>query len=99
MRLHYIGRVHKDGWTQWELDHIARHSVTAAEVEESLTPPLRVVTIDADVQGVFGQTMAGRYLFIVVTESIQGHGVFVTTARDMTQAEISDYRRAKKKGR
>ena len=75
LRLRTLGGVHWDGWTQWELDHIARHSVTAAEVEESLTPPLRVVTIDADVQGVFGQTMAGRYLFIVVTESIKGRGI------------------------
>lgn len=91
--------MHKDGWTQWELDHIARHAVTAAEVEEVLTPPLRVVTIDDQAQGVFGQSMAGRYLVIVLTESIQGHGVFVITARDMSRAEISDYRRAKKKGR
>lgn len=91
--------MHQDGWTQWELDHIARHSVTAAEVEEALTPPLRLVTINDEAQGVFGQSMAGRYLLIVVTESIRGHGVFVITARDMNRAEISDYRHAKKKGR
>lgn len=36
---------------QWELDHIGRHSVTAAEVEEAPTTPLRVVTIDVDAQG------------------------------------------------
>ena len=40
--------------------------------------------------------MAGRYLFIVVTRASKGTGVRHYSP-DMTQAEISDYRRAKKK--
>lgn len=99
MRLYYSAQGHKGGWTQWELDHVARHGVSAGEVEQALIPPLRVVKLDAEVQGVFGQTLAGRYLFVVITSSIQGHGVFVITARDTDRAEISGYRRAKKRGR
>lgn len=86
----------KDGWTAWEVEHIAAHGVTPQEVEEVLLPPFRVQRIDADVQAVWGQTLAGRFLFVVVTEGISGQGLFVITARDMEANEISRYRRAKK---
>lgn len=41
---------------------------------------------------VFGTTDAGRYLLVVLAESIDGRG-YVVTARDMTDAERQAFRR------
>ena len=96
MRMQYSRRVRKDGWTTWEVEHIAAHGVTPQEVEEVLLPPYRMERLDADVQALWGQTLAGRFLFVLVTESIRGQRLFVVTARDMEANEVSRYRRARR---
>lgn len=82
-------------WTDKNEAHIARHGVSPAEVEQALSGrPLvflhgREYTIIAQ-----GTTYAGRYLTIVLTESIDGR-FYVVTARDMTLRELQTFRKKK----
>lgn len=82
-------------WTDKNEAHIARHGVSPAEVEQALSGrPLvflhgREHTIIAQ-----GTTYAGRYLTIVLTESIDGR-FYVVTARDMTLRELQTFRKKK----
>jgi hypothetical protein len=66
--------VRKDGWTAWEVEHIARHGVTPQEVEELLMPPYLVSRIDAGVRAVSGRTLGGRLLIAIVTDGLAGQG-------------------------
>lgn len=79
-------------WTEESEAHIARHDVTPGEVEEAIylrptyeAPGREETTI------VFGQTAAGRYLLVVVSEAIDGRD-FIVTARDMTNDERDLFR-------
>lgn len=59
-------------WTDESEEHIwTRHKVTPEEVEQVVyTRPRYVANGVAETQYVYGQTDAGRYLFIVVAESL-----------------------------
>jgi uncharacterized DUF497 family protein len=80
-------------WTAWSEDHIARHGVAPAEVEEVLFARPRWTTSGRDgTTLVFGTTMAGRLLLVVTLD--EGGGVaFVVTAREMTEQEKRTFRR------
>ncbi len=73
-------------------EHIARHQVSIAEVEEVI---FGVPFIRKTRQGryiIIGQTEAGRYLAVFVAP--RGRGVYgLVTARDADDAERSAYRR------
>jgi uncharacterized DUF497 family protein len=80
-------------WTDKSEDHIAAHNVTPDEVEQVLhTRPRLVLKGPEGAEYVFGTTAGGRYLLVVVTESIDGRA-YVVTARDMTNAERQAFRR------
>jgi uncharacterized DUF497 family protein len=80
-------------WTDKSEDHIAAHNVTPDEVEQVLyTRPRLVLKGREETEYVFGTTDGGRYLLVVLTESIEGR-VYVVTARDMTNAERQAFRR------
>ena len=78
-------------WNDWNIEHIAKHSVTPQETEEACyNQPISRRTKDG-LYIVYGQTDAGRYLLMVVRykpESI----VYVITARPMTKNEQRYYR-------
>jgi uncharacterized protein len=80
-------------WTDWSEDHIRRHGIAAAEVEETLFSRPRWIAKGRDgTTLVFGATAAGRPLLIVTAN--EGTAVaFVVTAREMTEQEKRTFRR------
>jgi uncharacterized DUF497 family protein len=85
-------------WDDENVEHIARHRVSPAEVEQLCFAAEKVV-LRAERAGryvILGRTEAGRYLTVVVTTPRQGR-VRVITARDMSDRERRRY--AQLKGR
>lgn len=80
-------------WTEESEDHIARHGVTPAEVQASLyARPRWIAPGRGNSTLVYAQTDAGRHLLIVVAPASDG-GVYIVTARDMTDSERRTFRR------
>jgi uncharacterized DUF497 family protein len=82
-------------WPRDRIEHIARHAVTPAEVEQvCFGQPLvqRAKSYGENlVYYVLGQTEAGRYVFAVVIQFPDGKG-YPVTARQMTDKEKRRYR-------
>ncbi|MDO9534833.1 MAG: hypothetical protein Q7J85_05760 [Bacillota bacterium] len=85
-------------WNENIIEHLARHNVLTEEVEEVCFDQPLIVKSKQTVKGVnqayyaLGQTVAGRYLFIMIVYFKQGRAM-VVTARDMDQAERKYYQR------
>ena len=92
-------KIHKFIWPKERVDHIGRHGITPAEVEEVCFGQPLVLRAKAEgtnpVYYALGQTEAGRYLFCVVIQFPDGNG-YPVTARPMTDKEKRRYRRWKK---
>jgi len=89
----YTQDVREIRWTDKSEAHIAVHNVTPDEVEQVLYARPRLVLKGAEgTEYAFGTTDEGRYLLIVLAESIDGRA-YVVTARDMTNAERQVFRR------
>jgi len=92
-------RVHEFVRPQDRIDHITRHGVTPAEVEEVCFGQALVQRAKSEgenpVYYVVGQTDAGRHLFCVVIRLPDGKG-YPVTARVMTDKEKRRYRQWKK---
>ena len=76
-------------WTDKSIEHIARHAVKPGEVEEVCFNENESPFIRSGRDGfyyVFGQTYAGRFLFVVVSFIKQGR-VRIVTVRDMNAWE------------
>jgi hypothetical protein len=74
-------------WTEESEEHIARHRVAPGEVEEAIYGRPRLVAPGRQgTRVVFGTTATGRYLAVVVAESLDGLD-YVVTARQMTDSE------------
>ena len=91
----------KSGYLYWK-DHIVdkiieRHGVSPEEVEEViLEDEPEVVRHGRDRHLIWGQTAAGRYLFIVLEQ--EGRGIYVPiTARDMSEREKQAFKRRRSK--
>lgn len=82
-------------WNQDRIDHIAQHSVTSKEVEETCFGIALVQRAKSEgenpVYYILGQTSAGRYLFCVVIQFPGGRG-YPVTARAMTDKEKRRYK-------
>lgn len=79
-------------WTADREEHIARHQVSPAEVEELLNSRPLWLEPKAEVVVVAGVLNNGRHLLaVVIPEDHQG-AVFIVTARDMTATEKRIYR-------
>ncbi len=82
-------------WPEDRVDHVARHGVSPAEVEEACFGRAlvqRSKTLGENpVYYVLGQTVAGRYLFCVIIRFPDGNG-YPVTARTMTAKEKRRYR-------
>ena len=87
-------RIHEFIWPEDRIDHIARHGVTPAEVEEACFAGALVQRARSQgenpVYYVLGQTAAGRHLFCVVIQFPDGRG-YPVTARPMTNKEKQRY--------
>ena len=85
-------------WPEDRIDHIACHSVTPEEVEETCFGRALVQRAKAEGQNpvyyVLGQTAAGRYLFCVVVQFPDAKG-YPVTARPMTDKEKRRYKQWK----
>lgn len=79
-------------WTADREEHIGRHQVSPAEVEELLLSRPLWVEPKGEVVVVAGVLVSGRYMLaVVIPEDHQG-ATFVVTARDMTATEKRIYR-------
>jgi len=88
-------------WDDWNVAHIAEHGVTPEEVDEICLRGRPLVRHAGKTRyglpryHVYGQTEAGRYLFIVLDREVKGI-FYVVTARDMNASERRFYRKAGK---
>ena len=83
-------------WDDYRIEHIVRHNVEPDEVWEVCEDMFHL----ARRQGrnryrLYGQTVEGRYLFIVLERS-EGTVYKPITARDMTVNEKRNFRRLRK---
>ena len=83
-------------WNEHNVEHIAAHQVTPDEVEDAIwDSPLFERRRGEQRYHVYGQTSAGRYLFIVL--DLESDALFyVVTARDMTGREKAYYQRRRR---
>lgn len=81
-------------WTDESEAHIwDRHKVHPGEVEDVVHCRPRYVTPGReDTEEVYGRTIAGRHLLVVLTGALDGRD-YVVTARDMTDTERRLYQR------
>lgn len=85
MKINYFG------WNKNTIDHLARHGVTPEEVEEvafNNSPYIRKGREGK--RYLYGQTIGGRYLFIVYVLTGNGRAQAIT-ARDMDTRERKLY--------
>ena len=89
-------RITKLDWDEFRIEHIARHNVEPDEVWEVCEDSLHLAHREGrNRYRLYGQTAAGRYLFIVL-EHVEGAVYKPITARDMTDNEKRSYRRLRK---
>lgn len=93
-------RIDRLEWDDWNVEHIAQHDVEPWEVREICNPGNHLARRAGTTRyglpryHVYGQTRAGRYLFVVLDRSYDDV-FYVITARDMTAAEKRHYRKAR----
>ena len=76
-------------------EHIARHHVSIAEVEEVALGNYFISRTRQGYYRLIGQTAAGRYLVVIVGS--RGGGVYgLVTARDADEAERRRYQRQRR---
>ena len=92
-------RSHEFVWTQDNIDHIARHGVLPAEVEEVCRGHHWVLRVRSEganpVYNIRGQTEAGRYLTCLLIRFPDDKWCPIT-ARTMTDNEKTAYRRRRR---
>jgi hypothetical protein len=94
----YMKTVSSIKWTDISIDHIAKHEVSADEVEEvcfneDASPIIR--SGRDNLHYIFGKSYSGRFLFVVVRFIRQGE-IGVITARDMNEWEKKYFKRGGK---
>ena len=78
------------------LEHIARHGVTEDEVREACESRPLVRRGRYNRLAVYGRTLAGRYV-IVILEPPVGGAYYVVTARNMSSVERRRYTRSRRR--
>ena len=77
--------------------HIYEHGVTEQEVREVLWRPGEDRAGDERSRVAIGQTLAGRFLRVVYKRDLEGDGVFVITAFELTGKPLRAYRRRQRR--
>lgn len=88
-------RITDIAWDDESVGHISRHQVKPEEVEEVCFGDPIILKGRQKLYYALGQTLAGRYLFIVFKPLGAGKAR-VITARDMTQSERDYFKKIKK---
>ena len=89
-------RINRLDWDDYRVEHIARHNVEPNEVWEVCNDLSHLARRQGrDRYLVYGQTLDGRYLFIVL-ERIQESVYKPITARNMTDREKQNFRRLRR---
>jgi len=87
-------------WDQHNEAHIARHAVTHPEVEEVLAGADTLAqTDDSHRPGrliVWGRTISGRHLVVILDPATPDGDAYVVTARPMTDRECRNYEEARR---
>jgi uncharacterized DUF497 family protein len=80
-------------WDEWNIEHLSTHEVIPEEVEEIAFSSRNRIRRgrNKSLYYLFGQSYAGRYLFVVVRDLGKGRAKPIT-ARDMTNSERKLYR-------
>lgn len=95
-----FGKIEEFEWDKGNLTHIKKHGVENQECEEVFTNQPFFVREDLQHSiveerlEVFGQTAAGRKLFIVFT--LRGNKLRVISARNQSKKERRDYEKIEK---
>lgn len=80
-------------WDEHAEEHIARHGIRPAEVDDAVFEhAARFFRVRDDRYVALGRTEAGRYLFVVL-QPVGGGVARVVTARQMTHKEERRYAR------
>lgn len=75
-------------WDEWNIDHIAKHSVCIVEIEQACQNLLKVYVSHSHRVIVIGETDMARLLSIVLAESLEfKNSYYVVTARDISSKE------------
>ncbi len=83
-------------WDDYRIEHIARHNIEPEEVWEICLDPRHLAHREGENRfRIYGQTEAGRYLFVVI-ERLGTSGYKPITARDMTENEKRGFRRLRR---
>lgn len=83
-------------WDDYRLEHIAQHDVEPYELWEVCEDSLHLARREGrNRYRLYGQTVEGRYLFIVL-ERVEGTVYKPITARDMSTNEKRNFRRLRK---
>lgn len=80
-------------WDDANINHIGRHNVVTAEVEEIFESRPYIAGGRDGRYLVLGKTAAGRYLLCVIERSLRSEAFRVVTARDMENWERKLYTR------
>lgn len=84
-------RISRLEWDDYRIEHIAEHDVEPDEVWGACEDSLHLAYREGRKRyRLYGQTVDGRYLFIVL-EHVEGTVFKPITARDMTDGEKSGY--------
>ncbi|MBI1924534.1 hypothetical protein HYR99_09815 [Candidatus Poribacteria bacterium] len=83
-------------WEDDRLEHIARHDVEIDEVLEVYESRHLRIRASQGRYKLYGQTMSGRYLFIVVEKKRGSNKDWLVTARGMNDEEKRMYRRRRR---
>lgn len=86
-------RINELQWDDYRIDHIARHQVEPEEVWEICEDPLHLARRQGrDRYRLYGQTVEGRHLFVVLEQAAEGIYKPIT-AREMTPGEKKNFRK------
>ena len=89
-------RISRLDWDDYRIEHIAQHNVGPDEVWEVCEDSWHLAHREGrNRYRLYGQTVEGRYLFIVL-EHVEGTIYNPITAREMTDAEKRNFRRLRK---
>lgn len=80
-------------WIDWNLEKVARHGLTQAEVEEVVNSA-RSFTASGEKRRVAGVTRGGKWIQVIYL--IDQDALFVIHARPLTPTEASAARRRKR---
>lgn len=75
-------------WDEWNIEHIAKHHVTRAEVEQIFARAVRAKKSYKDRLIVFGKTKSRKLLAVVLEKELRGY--YVLSSRNVSRKERRD---------